>query len=330
MRHLSSPGLIKHEIGKAKTVFIDEIQRIPSILNTVQSLIDSKKQLKFYLTGASARKLKRGKANLLPGRLLSYEMGPLSHGELGHHFDSSRALSIGLLPGIFLEEDLKEAQKTLRTYAIHYLKEEIQAEALTRNLEGFSRFLNVIIAKSGEFLDLTKFASQAMIERMSARRYFDVLVDTLIVQELEAFTSSAKRRLIQHPRFFIFDVGVLNGALGNFIVSKDRIGNLFEHLVLQLLLSEAKANADHYRISNYRTNHGNEVDFIFERNQDVFAIEVKATQNVDASDLRGLKNFKEFYGKKHQSILIYMGRQKLIMDGIEVLPLEEAIALIFS
>lgn len=330
VQHLSSPGLLKHEINNHKIIFIDEVQRIPSLLNTVQALIDQNKELKFYLTGSSARKLKRGKANLLPGRIVSYAVGPLSMSELVDKFNLQRALSVGLLPGVYLEDDLTLSKKVLRSYAVSYLKEEVQAESLTRNLEGFSRFFNVVISKSGDFLDLTKFSNQAMIERMSAKRYFDILVDTLVVDELGPFTKSSKKRLVQHPRYFVFDTGVLNGALSNFEVSADRIGRLFEHLVLQLITSEAKASDIDYRISNYRTDHGVEVDLIFEKKQEIFAIEVKATKTIHSSDLNGLKSFKSFVGKKLQMILIYLGDKPLQIDGVLILPLRESIDLIFS
>lgn len=329
LEYLSSPSLIKNVIGKHKNIFIDEVQRIPSLLNTIQSLIDNDPKLRFYLTGSSARKLKRGKANLLPGRVVSFSVGPLSLNELGDKFNLEKALSVGLLPGIYLEEDEFDAKKTLRSYAINYLKEEIQAEALTRNLEGFSRFFNVITSRSGEYLDLSKFSNQAMIERMSAKRYFDILVDTLIVEELGPFTKSAKKRLVQHPRYFLFDVGVLNGALSNFIVSPDRIGMLFEHLVLQLLLSEAKSYDEDYRISNYRTDRGSEVDFILEIKNKVFAIEVKATRTIHTKDLNGLKNFRDFYGKNHFPMIIYLGEKELEIDDILVLPISKAIEFIF-
>lgn len=320
LKHLSDPGLLKKIIGKNQTIFIDEVQRIPSILNTVQSLIDNNKKLQFYLTGSSARKLKRGQANLLPGRILSFEMGPLTCNELKNDFNLDRALTRGLLPGIYLEESEEIAKKTLRTYAAVYLKEEVQAEALTRNIEGFSRFFQVISSRSGDFLDVSKFSSQAMIERTSASRYFEILTDTLVINAVDPFTKSTRRRLIQHPRYYFFDVGVLNGALGNFSPSADRIGNLFEHLFLQLLLSMAKARDKEIRVSVYRTDAGAEVDFIVESANELFAIEVKATKTIGKSDLRGLKSFREFYGKKHTSWVAYLGDDTWEEEEITVAP----------
>ncbi|HLD74444.1 MAG TPA: ATP-binding protein [Bdellovibrionota bacterium] len=329
VRFLSDPGLMKSILGNAKSVFIDEVQRLPSLLNTIQSIIDSAHSPRFILTGSSARKLKRGKANLLPGRILSYELGPLSFTELGSRFDLRKALSRGLLPGIYLEEE-NVWQKLLRTYSITYLKEEIQAEALTRNLEGFSRFFEVIASHNCNFIDFTKFASLSQIERTTAKRYFDVMVDTLILCPIEAFSTSQKRRLIQHPKYYFFDVGVFNGIMGNFEASSDRKGPLFENLFLQILLSELKGRDIEARISTYRTERGAEVDFILEMKSQVIAIEVKSSKNIGAHDLTGLKSFHDFFGEKHRSIVVYMGDNILEKDGIKILPLHEVIKFLFS
>ena len=190
------------------SVFIDEVQRLPSLLNTVQFLLDQpKSRFKFYLTGSSARKLRRGQANLLPGRIHTYTLGPLSCGELGYALDVRQALSFGTLPGIWVEEDNKTREKTLRSYAATYLKEEVQAESLARNLEGFARFLNIVGGWAGQYLDLAKIATAAYIARQTAVRYFEVLEDCLLVRRVDAFAKSLTRRLVQHPKFFFFDVG---------------------------------------------------------------------------------------------------------------------------
>ena len=325
---LRNPGLLKSMVRRYKSIFIDEIQRIPSLLNTVQAILDRDNAPKFFLTGSSARKLKRGRANLLPGRIFTYTLGPLSCFELGAKLDIDQVMRKGLLPGVYVEPDPDTWTKLLRSYALTYLKEEIQAEALTRNLEGFSRFFDLICSRSGDFIDFTKFASLASIDRMSAKRYFDVLVDTLVIFPVEAFIKSNRMRLIQHPRFYLFDVGVLNGALRNFEPSADRIGALFKHLVLQLLFSGAKMRDEEIRVSVYRTEAGAEVDFILEREKEIFAIEVKATKRIAAHDLRGLKSFSAFYGRKHTPIIVYMGERELSMEGVEILPLAKAMTKI--
>lgn len=322
--HLQDPALIKQEIRQYKRIFIDEVQRIPSILNTIQALLDDDPSRQFFLTGSSARKLKRGKANLLPGRVLVYELAPFTLSEISDVWDLKKALTCGLLPGIYLETDHLIAEKILKSYSITYLKEEIQAEALTRNLEGFSRFFHVVSSQSGSFIDFSKIASLSAIERTSAHRYYDILIDTLVVYEIGPFTKSQKRRLIQHPRYYFFDVGVLNGAIDNFLVSSDRIGLLFEHLVLQLIISEAKACDETIRLSVYRTEAGAEVDFVLEKKGEVFAIEVKATKKVVSTDLRGLKSFIDFYGKRCRPLVVYLGEQPLTVADIDVLPIAEA------
>lgn len=328
IQHISDPGLIKREIKDHKKIFIDEIQRIPSLLNTIQSLIDHNPQLQFLLTGSSARKLKRGQANLLPGRVLGYELAPLTHEELGIDFDENKAMQRGLLPGIYHEKSDVIAHKILKTYSSTYLKEEIQAEALTRDIEGFARYFQVIASRSGNFIDFSKFSSTAMIERTTARRYFDVLTDTMVIYPVEPFTQSKRRRLVQHPKYYFFDVGVLNGSLDNFGVSFDRVGSLFEHLFLQLVISSAKAHDDTIRVSVYRTEAGAEVDFIIEKKNELFAIEVKATKKIGAHDLTGLKSFRDFYKKKHTPIVAYLGEKELDYDGIIVCSLLKALSIL--
>lgn len=303
-RYLSDPGLLRRMIGQKYTVLIDEVQRIPSLLNTVQALIDENKSRRFFLTGSSARKLRRGEANLLPGRIHSFSLGPLTPLELGDKFEVLKACRQGLLPDPYLDPIENSWQKTLRTYAMTYLKEEIQAEALTKNLEGFSRFFHVAAGWSGDFVDFTKLSSLSEIERTSVKRYFGILEDTLIVHRVEAFAKSQKVRLIQHPRFYFFDIGVLNGVMSNFEASSDRIGRLFEHLVMQTIHATAQAFDKDIRMSVYRTSNGIEVDLILEEGNRLYAIEIKSTKRVTEFDFRGLNHFSRWYGKKHKAILV--------------------------
>ena len=319
----SNPRELEERLGSAavKTVFIDEVQRLPGLLNTIQAIVDEKEgAIKFYLTGSSARKLKRGKANLLPGRIHTYRLGPLVASELNYQLDEKQALSTGTLPGIWTEADPQERSKTLRTYAATYLKEEIQAEALSKNIEGFSRFLFIAAAEAGKFLDMTKLASEAKVPRQTAVRFFEILEDTLIIRRSEAFRKSSRKRLIQSPRSFFFDTGVLNGLLNNFVVSADRIGILFEHLIFNQLVNSAEARDRNIRISSYRTEHGAEVDFIIELDGEVIALEVKASSNVGKSDLTGLRSFAEYFRKKHRPLVAYMGNATRVIEGIEIFP----------
>ena len=315
--------------GAYKTVFIDEIQRLPGLLNTIQSILDDdSNDYKFYLTGSSARKLKRGQANLLPGRVFSYQLGPLVCSELDYRLDTNKALETGTLPGVYSEERAKYRTKILRSYASTYLKEEIQAEALTRNLEGFSRFLYIAAGYSGQFLDLTKLSSEARITRQSGIRFFEIVEDTLIVNRCSAFSKIDRKRLVKHPKFYFFDTGILNGLLSNFNVSADRKGLFFEHLVFNQLLSSAFANDVDIKVSTYRTSNGAEVDFIVEIERDLFAIEVKHSRNVGQSDLRGLANFGKYYQKPHRPMVLYMGDSPKVINGIPILPWQEGIKTI--
>jgi predicted AAA+ superfamily ATPase len=306
---------------KPKTVFIDEVQRIPSILNTIQTIIDQKSKVKFYLTGSSARKLRRGSANLLPGRLHSYQLGGLTASELGQQFDVMTALKIGTLPGHYLETDQREAVRTLRSYSTTYLKEEIQAEALTKNLEGFTRFLSVACAYSGQHIDYTKISNLAQVSRTSIIRYFEILQDTLLLESLYPFQTDSVRRLIQHPKIYFFDCGVLNALLENFHVSPDRIGFLFENLVYSQIRSSGYAADKDLQFFSYRTEHNAEIDMIIKLDGEIFAIEVKATKGIKDVDTRGFKSFEEVYNKKVKKIVVHMGSNDKSINGIELLTL---------
>jgi predicted AAA+ superfamily ATPase len=304
-----------------KTVFIDEIQRLPSLLNTLQEMIDSGRfSTRFYLTGSSAAKLKRGKANLLPGRIHAYQLGPLSCGELSYDMDVKQAMETGTLPAIYLEISKEERTKTLRSYGATYLKEEIQSEALTRNIEGFSRFLFVAAQCAGHFLDLSKLASEAQISRQSAIRYFEILEETLIVNRCHSFSNMERKRLIHHPKFYFFDTGVLNALRGGFEATDDRKGALFEHLFFNQLIAGAASLDREMRVSTYRTEHGAEVDFIVEWERETWAVELKASTHVGENNLRGLRNFSRFYRKAHRSVLAYFGNTEKTIEGIEIAP----------
>lgn len=326
----SDPGALEARLkhSKPKTIFIDEIQRLPSLLNTIQSILDDSKKgsVRFFLTGSSARKLRRGNANLLPGRVISLELGPLNLLELQDDFYLDRALRFGTLPGVYLANEDFQRELLLSSYGATYLKEEIQAEALTRDIEGFARFLRVTAATAGSFLDMSKLASEASVKRASAIRFFDILEDSLIVKRCDAFAKSERRRLIQHPRYFYFDNGVLNGVLGNFVASPDRIGALFEHFVFTQLHLLAQSTARQVRITNYRTEHGAEVDFIFEiPGGDTWAIECKAGRVVGKNDLHGFDSFANYFGKPFKKMIVYSGDVAKAIQDVEVLPVLDAI-----
>ncbi len=304
------------EERKPDTVFIDEIQRLPSLLNTIQAILDdSKKPPKFYLSGSSARKLKRGNANLLPSRLFLFELSGLCAGELGYGIDLKRALAYGTLPAPYLESDTRDRAKLLRSYAATYLKEEIQAEALARDIPSFARFLGTAAAISGSICDFSKISSKSKVSRTGALRFMEILEDTLIAQRVSVFEEALSADTIRHPKLYFFDPGVLNGLLGNFEVSQDRIGNLFEHLVYSQIRNSAFARDESVEIRYFRTRHGLEVDFVVKLRDRVWAIEAKAG-DITGADLESLRAFREYYPQVHRLIAVGAKEKRRSKDGI--------------
>jgi len=322
LSHAADPGLLAQRLAAARpsTVFIDEVQRLPRLLNTIQSMLDRPRPPRFLLTGSSARKLRRGRANLLPGRIHTHYLGPLTVDEIGDDFDEQRAFSAGTLPGIYSDPDRRERLKTLRSYASTYIREEIQAEALTRNVEGFVRFLRAVAIGSGQFVDQTRLAKEAAVTRATVQRYYEILEDTLLAHRLDAFAKSERRRLIQHPRYFLFDVGVYNALVGNFEVSGDRLGTVFEHFMVSQIAGMAQAFDVEIRLSTYRTEHGAEVDLIVELGPTVCAIEVKSSRQVGPSDTSGLRSFADFLGRPHRRWIAYLGDHPRKLNGVDVWP----------
>jgi len=318
-----------------RTVFVDEVQRLPSMLNTVQALIDEAKhegkRLKFFLSGSSARKLRRGQANLLPGRVLCYRLGPLASAEIGAEFQVRKAMEVGTLPEPYLEPDRPTSEKLLSSYSGTYLRQEIQAEAISRNLEGFSRFLTVVAACSGQSLDFSKLAQRAHVSRASTIRYFEALEDTLLVYRLDPFPDSKNADLVRHPRYFFFDPGVLNGLLGAYAASPDRIGMLFEHLVVSQLWANASAYDRDLALHTFRTRGGLEVDFIARIGSTLWAIEAKATERVSNQDAASLVAAKAYLPKNvHLVIVIPAGPHRRLTCGVDVMALPDLLSVVMD
>jgi predicted AAA+ superfamily ATPase len=311
---------------KAKIIFIDEIQRIPRLTNTVQQIVDENKNIKFYLTGSSARRLRKGKANLLPGRVLNYQMSGLTLEELGSSWDETLHLRFGFLPGVLNSRSTDEKKKILQAYSNSYLKEEIQAEAIVRRIDGFVRFLNSAALESGRFVDYSKLAKRAKIPRQSVARHFEVLQDTLIANVIvnDPDLMDAGVDLVKHPRIYFFDLGVLNALRGSFEVNQERIGFLFEHLVYQQIMNTSLAKDLNVNVYNFRTRGGLEIDFIVEHQSSKFAVECKSADTITSSDLRGLESIDRYYPKIAR-ILVYRGKRELKDGNIWILPLKKAL-----
>lgn len=328
----TNPGELVARLARApesRTVFIDEVQRVPGLLNTAQALLDDAKRqhraLRFWLTGSSARKLRRGQANLLPGRLFVYELGPLCAAELDYRVDTTLALQVGTLPEPYLEHTLAEKQKLLRSYAGSYLREEVQAEALSRSLESFSRFLEVAAVWASRALDFSKMASRAKVARRSAMRYFEILEDTLLARRVESIDDLTDADVVKHPKFYFFDPGVLNGLLGNFVVSPDRVGVLFEHLWVSQLRASAAARNIELRLRTFRTRAGLEVDFVVDLGQERWLVEVKATPRPDTADVSSLSRAARYFPSATKKLLVHNGTTARVLEGIPVLPWQEGL-----
>jgi predicted AAA+ superfamily ATPase len=302
------------------TVVIDEVQKAPQLLDVVHSLVEERPGLRFVLTGSSARKLRHGAANLLGGRLVAAHMPPFIAAELGDSFKLEQALQIGLVPLVW---EAADPHATLAAYAALYLQEEVQAEALVRQIGDFSRFLEVISISQGSLLNLASLARQAEIPRKRAESYLGILEDLLLGFRLPVFQRRAQRQLVQHQKFFFFDAGVFRSLRprGPLDTPEEIEGLALESLVAQHLRALCQLRANGTQLSFWRTRAGLEVDFVVYGPHLFQAIEVKRAAKVTSADLKGLKAFQADYPEA-QCLLLSFCAEPLLIDGISCEPLE--------
>ena len=315
------PALLRERLLAAdpadleKPVILDEVQKIPGILDEVHWLIENR-GLRFLMCGSSARKLKRGQANLLGGRAWRYEMLPLVSVEIGD-MDLLTALNNGLIPSHYLQED---ARRSLHAYVGDYLKEEVFAEGLTRNVPAFSRFFDALGYSHGELTNYSNIARDCGVDSKTVREYYTILVDTLVGRFVEPFSGRSNRQVITRtPKFFLFDVGVA-GALTHRRIVEERgeaFGKAFEHLIFMELAAHSRYRELDYPIRFWRTKSGAEVDFVLGDGE--VAIEVKGTARVERKDLRGLKAFSESYSPR-LSIVVCTEPEERLCEGIRIMP----------
>ncbi|MDP1606933.1 MAG: DUF4143 domain-containing protein [Rhodocyclaceae bacterium] len=302
-------------------VVIDEIQKAPALLDVVHELHESNRRLLFVLTGSSARKLRRGAANLLAGRLVEAHMHPFMAAELGAAFDLQRALRIGLVPLVWNATD---PAATLRAYASLYLREEVQAEALVRDVGAFARFLESISFSQGAVLNLSEVARDCQVGRKTVEGYLGILEDLLLSFRLPVFSRRAKRILVAHEKFYFFDAGVYRSLrpAGPLDRPEEIAGMALESLVAQHLRAWIDYRADGARLYYWRTKSGSEVDFVVYGPDVFWAIEVKHAARIDSKDLRALAAFREDYPEA-SVCLLHMGRERLMINGIDCIPCAE-------
>ena len=316
-------GIIK--ASKHKLIVIDEIQKIPPLLDEIHRLIE-KKKYRFLLTGSSARKLKRGHANLLAGRAWTAEMYPISWSEMeSRSFNLERYLRYGGLPRVLLSTNPEEE---LHAYVNTYIREEVQAEALVRKLASFNRFLKVAALVNGEMIQFTNVANDAAVPLSTVKEYFSILQDTLLGFLLEAWAESKKRKAIQTAKFYFFDTGVANTLAGN--KTLDRNSNLFGKCFEQFIAMELKSYLSYRRsfeeMHYWRATSGQEVDFLIGNHT---AVEVKSTARTDKKDLKGLlalkeeKVFKNFF-------LVCNDHTERVVEGIRIIHWEKFLGKLWA
>lgn len=313
------PRRLEQEIRPGDTIIIiDEIQKLPFLLDEVHRLIETQ-GICFLLTGSSARKLRRGGVNLLGGRARSRYLHPFTYLELKEHFDLFKALNRGLIPSIYLSDSPDE---DLKAYTGDYLKEEIAAEALARNIPAFSRFLKVAALCNGLMINYANISNDAQVPASTVQEYFQILRDTLIGFDLPAWKRSSKRKPISTSKFYFFDAGILR-HLQNRPEVRDKspeFGEAFETYMAHELKSyiDYRGNGE---LCYWRSKSGYEVDFIVD---DTAAIEIKAKQNVSPRDLRGLRALKEENMLRHYVVASFEERPRSV-DGIHILPWKDVL-----
>lgn len=300
-----------------KPIVIDEVQKVPSLLDEIHWLIENK-NLSFLLCGSSARKLKRGHANLLGGRAWRYELFPLVSAEIGS-LDLLRALNQGLIPLHYLQ-DGPDSERSLKAYVQDYLKEEVFAEGLARNIPAFSRFLDAAAYCQGELVNYSNIARDCGVDSKTVREYYQIISDTLLGALVEPYKKRQERQVIgRAPKSYFFDVGVA-GVLTRRRILEERgeaFGRAFEHLVFMELNAYRSYSGKDFPIHFWRTKSGQEVDFILGEGE--VAVEVKGTSRVEDRDLSGMRAFMDDNRPK-KSILVCNEKNPRIVHGVHIEP----------
>lgn len=318
-----NPGRIAQELtSRDRIVVIDEIQRLPVLLNEVHRLIEER-NIRFLLTGSSARKLRRGGVNLLGGRARTKYLHPLTYKELKGHFDLNRVMKRGLLPSIYFSDD---PRADLHAYTGSYLQQEIVAEGVIRNIPAFSRFLRVAALCNSTIVNFTNISNDAQVARTTVYEYFEILKDTLVLHELSSWRKTSKRKPIASSKFYFFDIGVVSILQGReFRQGTPESGEAFETYLMHELVSYCDYLSGE-PLSYWRSTSGYEVDFIL---GDHTAIEAKAKENISIQDIKSLKALAEEKSLKRFLCVSLEPRMRKI-DGIVVLPYREFLEALWT
>ncbi|MBN2492291.1 MAG: ATP-binding protein [Planctomycetes bacterium] len=321
-RYLQRPEQLREEIAAenlaGRQVVIDEVQKVPALLDEVHWLLENRK-IHFALCGSSARKVRRGGANLLGGRALRYELHGLTAAELGDELDLDRLLNHGYLPRMY---GAARAAPLLDAYIADYLREEVAAEGLVRNLPGFSEFLDVASLGDAEIVNFSSIARECGVSSPTVKSYFGILEDTLLGRWLPAYRKRPKRRVISAPKFYFADVGVVNrlARRGEVQVGSELYGKAFENWVFHELAAHNAYHGADLTLSYWRLASGIEVDFIV--NDMRAAIEAKASKRVTDDDLQGLRQLARDHRVGRRLVVSRAPKPRRTEDGINILPAE--------
>ncbi|HHV86800.1 MAG TPA: ATP-binding protein [Petrimonas sp.] len=326
-RYNRRPALLREELSllhEGELVIIDEIQKIPALLDEVHWLM-SNHDLRFIMSGSSARKLRRSGVNLLGGRAVRKYLYPLVSAEIPD-FNLMKACNNGMLPRHYLTED---AEKRLQAYVGDYLQQEIKAEALTRNLNTFSRFMEVAALSNGEIVNYNNIATECGISAPTVKEYFSILEETLIGYMIPAFTRNVKRRVIQSPKFYYFDVGIANFLLKRTALKpgSSEFGHAFEHFILQEIIAYIGYFKPMQNLSYWRTTSGYEVDAVI--GNAVVAIEIKSAVEVQSHHTKGLKAFSEEFPEA-RLIMVSLDKYPRRMNNVEIYPATQFLSMLWK
>ncbi|MDD3739252.1 MAG: DUF4143 domain-containing protein [Lentimicrobiaceae bacterium] len=326
-RYSRRPALLREELSlfpENELVIIDEIQKIPALLDEVHWLI-SNHRLRFILSGSSARKLRRSGVNLLGGRAIRKHLYPFVSAEIPE-FDLIKACNNGMLPRHYLVEN---ATNRLHAYVGDYLQQEIKAEALTRNLNTFTRFMEVAALSNGEILNYNNIASECGVSAPTVKEYFFILEETLVGYIIPAFTRNVKRRVVQSPKFYYFDVGIANFLLKRSSISpgSPEFGHAFEHFIIQELIAYIGYFRPLQNLSYWRTSSGYEIDAIIGNAE--IAIEIKSSDEVQSHHTRSLKAFSEEF-PNCRLIIVSLDKYARQLNNVEVYPALQFLSMLWN
>jgi predicted AAA+ superfamily ATPase len=338
-QYLMHPELLKEKYlvlekeKRPKTIIIDEVQKVPKLLDVVHYMIEEYK-IRFILTGSSARKLKVQSANLLAGRAFQYIMYPFSAFEIANDFHLNDVISYGLLPKLYELNDAADKNDFLRSYVQKYIKEEVQMEQLVRDIVPFRKFLEVAAASNGDILNYSKIGRTCGVDSKSVSRYFEILVDTFLGVMLDSYHTSVRVRQIASPKFYFFDIGVLRALnhqlTQDVLPSNYAYGKLFETFIIMEFIKLNSYLKKDYRFSYLKTTEGAEIDLIVEQpNGTMWILEIKSSKNIIKDDYAHLVHFASTFPKA-KAMVLSCDKSHRLVNEVEIIYFSDGIKKIFE